>query len=790
MFRGRTKRRRDFIEHVAPLGAAAVLVLACVYGLFPSEANAYATPEGPPIYSSAPGLPDGRIYEQVSPTDTNGNEAGATTVPEAAGANFHYGLATAGGDSVLFEGTGPMGESPSGQSQYFVAGKNPSAAGWGTRALMPGAQYAGKLVSTLEAKPYYLDASSDLSHALVEAEAYALGPESSQCTEEAGGVGTFQLWLTGPDPFLAATWLEQPTVKDPVENCAAYKESGAPAGGTPDFSTVYFTYPGTLLPTDAERAPHAQPREQGDANVEAWGFYEDREGGLREAGVLPDGGLDPFGAVPAASGHGRSRVGNEVSENGSRAFFVSPDPASCEQTVIRVGGREIRGQNNCALDPPELYVRESEGKGPEAHHKTVLVSQDTLLPAAGGLPASAPGVGGVLRMPNPTQQGRGAVIVDFSGSYVFASADGSQAFFQSEDALTKPAEEASPGTEPKTYDFDVSTGTLTYLPNVVGQILATDTEGTSFAFVRPEAGGEPAQLDLWSGPGAGRVTPVTQLPGETVPSSAEARISSDGSVLVFITGAQLSAAFNSDGGEQIYRYDASTDTLGCVSCPPHGVTLPGGPWISALEHGEEAFDPAIVDVRGVSANGDRVFFDTSAPLVPQDTNTSSPAIEVAQETFEQQGEDVYEWENGVVYLISSGKSARDSYLLDNSESGGDVFFATTDALTPGHTDGGYAVYDARVPQPGDNPPPAAVPCEGSVCQGPPHVESPVAPPARATLPGSDNLVSEPASVPPAKPKTKTVKCPKGKKLSHGRCVKSKPKKARRAKKAGHSGRAK
>ena len=89
---------------------------------------------------------------------------------------------------------------------------------------------------------------------------------------------------------------------------------------------------------------------------------------LSEAGVLPDGSLDQFGAVPAASLHGRAITGNQVSADGLRAFFVSPDPASCGNG------------NDCAVDPPELYVRENG-------EKTVLVSQDTLLPQVNGLPA-------------------------------------------------------------------------------------------------------------------------------------------------------------------------------------------------------------------------------------------------------------------------------------------------------------------------------------------------------------------------------------------------------------------
>ena len=137
---------------------------------------------------------------------------------------------------------------------------------------------------------------------------------------------------------------------------------------------------------------------------------------------------------------------------------------------------------------------------------------------------------------------------------------------------------------------------------------------------------------------------------------------------------------------------------------------------------------------------------------------------------------MYEWENGVVYLISTGQCPLDSHLMDSSENGDDVFFATAEGLGPGDTDGGYDVYDARVPHPGEPFPPAAVPCEGSVCQGPPHVESPLAPPARATLPRSDNVTPEP-SAPPVKPKALTRAQKLTKALESCRAKKSK--KARR-----------
>jgi len=732
---GKQARRGN---HLAQLRSLITIPFLFSLLMLPASASAYATLEGPPQFSSAPGLPDGRAYEQVSPADKSGNEAGGSTTTQFVGAVNRYGLASADGNAVLFEGTGPIGESPSGAAKWFVATKKAGEPGWSTRSLLPAVK-SNSLGTGLS----QLDPSSDLSHAMVES-GYLLASEDLCPT----------LFLTGPNPFLAATWLGQTELANPVVRCH-HEDEIAPAGGTPDFSTVYFTYAGTLLPQDVSRAPHAaitNSHEEG----EAWGFYENHEGELREAGVLPGESVSPpFGAVPAASGHGRNPSGNEVSADGSRAFFVSPDPASCEHN-----GTAYPGHNDCATDPPELYVRENGAK-------TTLVSQSQL-PGNVGEPAP----GGVLRMPNRAYQHESP---PFVGSYVFASPDGSQAFFQSASALTQAAEEASPGSEPKTYDFDVDTDSLEYLPDVVlaegGEILATDGDGSTFAFVRPEAGGEPAQLELWSaGANGGSVIPVRQLP-EPGASVLEAHMSSDGLVLVFQTASQLSGAFNSGAGvEQIYRYDVPSNTLGCVSCAPAGVT-PGGASMSALRYNENINDSSgsgvedtvgAVDERGISADGDRIFFDSADPLVPQDTNTNSPEVAYQEEEgFRAQGRDVYEWENGVVYLISTGKSPRDSYLIGSSENGDDVFFSTAEGLVPGDTDGGYDVYDARVPHEGEPLPPAAVPCEGAVCQGPPNVPSPLTPPASATFADLGNPAPEVTPLPPpAKTTTKTVKCKK------------------------------
>jgi hypothetical protein len=763
---------RFAVSHRVLLATVSLVAgLAAMGVVSPAPAGADATIAPPPLYSTAPGLPDNRVYEQVSPTDKNGNNAGASTNTEVLfGGLDHYALAAADGNGVLFEGSGPMGETAAGYNLYFEAQR--SAAGWSTRAIMPRAQESVAAVGgTLFVQPQYVDPSPDLSHVMFEARNGTFAtPPNAKCGSFAG---QDQLYLSTPDPLLAATWLARPEISNPIEVCAGEGGSGAPVGGAPDFGTVYFTFPGTLLPEDASRALYqTNTKFSLSEATEPWGFYEYSGGVLSEAGVLPDGSLDPFGAAPAASGHGRAITGNQVADEGRRAFFVSPDPASCTYNG---------GQNNCTVDPPELYVRENG-------EKTVLVSQDTLLPEVDGLPAPAPD--GALGF---TGSSLNTVGHSLNTSFVYASPDGSQAFFESKDALTKPAEEASPGTEPKMYDFDVNTGALTYLPGVVGQIVTSSPNGSSFAFVGPEAAASSAQLDLWSGPAPGTVTPITQMNGHPKESQhgfgadvRVARMSSDGSVVVFMTPLLLPGHFNSGTElEQIYRYDVPASTLGCVSCPPAGVAPTSDAEMSVLEANENGLgldiETGLVDERGISSDGSHIFFDTADPLVPQDTNTGSTIFNKHNRSEEPQGRDVYEWENGTVYLLSGGKSSRSSFFLDNSESGGDVFFATTDGLVPGDTDGAYDVYDARVPHKGDNPPPAAVPCEGSVCQGPPRVPAPLGAPASATFSGLGNIAPEPAATPAVKPKPKATKCKKGFVKKKNKCVKKpKPKKAKKS----------
>jgi hypothetical protein len=678
---------------------------------------------GAPVLPGSPGLPEGRVYEQVSPRLKSGAQAGAQIVESfsserSRNSSVSYALARADGNGVLFWANGPIGDSAAGYNNtYFVAQR--SAVGWTTRSATP--RTLEPFVNVL-VPVNWLTPSADFSHVAFTSPGHQyVPPPDARCSSNS--------FVMGPDPSLMPSWIAQPEIPAPAVDCLGRL---AIVGGTPDLGTVYYSYAGTLLPEDASRVPHLASG--GGVVAGPWGFYEYRKGAVQEVGVLPNGLLDPCGAVPPvvggsldsvpANGHvaTSTNAGNDVSGDGSRAFFISPDPRFAQ---------DENGNAECTTARPELYLRETV---PDGSRSTRLVSADPLLPKVNGLSAPAP------------HGSLGIASAAHGWSFLYASPDGSHAFFESTDQLTSVAPS---DTKPKTYQFDVGTGSLRYLPGVVGPIVASTRDGSSFSFENTVT--SPPELDRWSGaPGNEVVTTITKLPGErdcaiplrekdesiyspnTVCVSA-ARTSADGSVLVFATRAPLSG-FNNGGGlyEEIYRYAAATNELSCVSCPPAGITPTGNARVSLadqLGNGGEVGegDNGPIDERGVSSDGGRIFFDTPDPLVPQDVNGTR---------------DVYEWNDGHVYLISSGQSPHESMLLDSSEDGGDVFFATTDGLAVGDTDGGYDVYDARIPHPGDNPPPAAVSCQGDVCQGPPSVLLVGGAPSSATLNGSGNLTAQ------------------------------------------------
>jgi hypothetical protein len=309
------------------------------------------------------------------------------------------------------------------------------------------------------------------------------------------------------------------------------------------------------------------------------------------------------------------------------------------------------------------------------------------------------------------------------------------------------------------------------------------------------------------------------------------RVSPDGRWMTFMSQRELTSYDNHDAitgtpDYEVYLYHAPSDSeaeagkLVCASCNPTGARPVGveigdnftlvaslGVWTG--EHvaanlplwmgaslGYNLYQP-----RYLSDNG-RLFFNSSDALVPQDVNGNEDVYEYEPVGYTNTEGDVQctsgglrysERSGGCVGLVSSGGAAGESAFLDASESGGDVFFLTSGQLEPQDYDTALDVYDAHECTIGVPclPAPAAVspPCDtGDSCKASPSPQPAIyGAPASATFSGAGNLAPPPPVV-----TKKTIRCPKGKKLSHGRCVraKAKHKKAHKAKKSTTNRRAK
>jgi hypothetical protein len=255
-------------------------------------------------------------------------------------------------------------------------------------------------------------------------------------------------------------------------------------------------------------------------------------------------------------------------------------------------------------------------------------------------------------------------------------------------------------------------------------------------------------------------------------------------------GVEHQLGANSDEG-QVLRYDNLEHTVECMSCAS---SFDPEPKLNAVFAGTRVETGINGSPRRTfaSANGDYVFFDTPAALVPQDIDGEiPPQTERKEEDLESalysRSSDVYEWRaNGVdgcshvqgcLALISSGRGGYYVELLGTDPSGEDVFFATHESLVPSDKDNAGDIYDARID--GGFPPPAARPveCEGDACSTPASAPVDVTP-SSFTFTGAGNILQPPSSKPAVKakkPKPKKKKNNKKKSRHAGKAVKGRGK---------------
>jgi hypothetical protein len=317
------------------------------------------------------------------------------------------------------------------------------------------------------------------------------------------------------------------------------------------------------------------------------------------------------------------------------------------------------------------------------------------------------------------------------GEYQTASVDGSKAFFTKEGRL---------------YEYRTETEVTHELtpPGGVQGVLGASDDGTSVYFVATSVlatGGVEEQQNLYLYRG-GAVTFIAKLSPEDnhTPeltgsggdpagdwyrtfAGRTSMVSPSGRYVAFmsIQSLTLTGYDNTDAKFQrkdyeAFLYDSATGKLVCASCNMDGSRPTSSTLLPKPSNG--VYQQRYLDDSG------QLFFSTDSGVLPQDTNRLS---------------DVYEYENGHVYLISPGNAEDEAVFADASESGDDVFFTTNQPLVSADQDQIVDLYDARVSggiaSQNQSPPP---PCGGEACLPPPLPSPPAQTPASGSFSGPGN----------------------------------------------------
>jgi Fibronectin type III domain len=665
-------------------------------------------------------LPDCRAYELVTPADKG--TSSQDLIFNGGGGLSAQALPSSDGNRIaVFASSVMFGPNPMASGSFSVFSRTGS--GWGITSVNPpgsaGDLYGGGGVSGGLFSP-------DLTQTAVDIKSTpAPSPNDRYSVGAPGGPFTaFSTVPTGYNSFFG--------------------------GGTPDLRTVLLdSTDHTLLAGGAPTGTVA-----GAHDVYQWAAGRLSLVNVTSAGSL----ISPCGANSVSTtSQSSGAIPGSVSDDGSKVFFVSPD-----DVFYNTPGHGAGVSDPSCQSPPQLYMRLNGSQ-------TVKVS------------APDPGVVD----PNGPQP------VTFEG----ASRDGSKVFFATTGELT-PDDAGYHDME--LYEYDTDTRTLTRISHgnthtaagdLVGiygvestVMVSADGSVVYFLAHRQLAPVVSGGISTGTRNTAGllyrydTITGVTryvaapnQVNFSTPPARANVyQATPDGRFLLFLSGGGDAA-----NDDQLYRYDSADSSLTCVSCAPGNAPNAGD---AGLLETRVALATANSSPRfvSISDDGSYVFFVTTDRLVPQDQNVLGGGVFGGSAP----GEDVYEWHNGTVQLISSGSDSQPSVFIGASADGRDAFFSTHVQLASQDIDGLADVYDARIG--GGFPVPAgSAPCEGDACQSPSSAPND-ATPSSAAFSGPGDPVP---GVTPKALVVKAKKCVKGKVLKKGKCVKKKRTKKKKKKKA-------
>ncbi len=688
-------------------------------------------------------LPDNRGWEQVSPPDKHGSSVliDSGRVRAAASETPAEPMAATFGSLGTFadvHGTGV------GNDYMAVRTGQPDTNGWTTHGITPPQQPLTflALFQVFESQ-WQAEFSPDFNSGVISAwSPLTDAPNVNDVVNlyrrtdlRTPGVGVYKL-LT--DCTLCGN-----TPLPPIESTGQIPQI---AGASADFSHIIFE--SSLRLTSGATAGGRS------ANL-----YEWVNGTLRLAGILPDTACGSPPCVAASSTAG--------DDGGAGGGTLQHSPRTISSDGSRILFTDLSAGDG--VDTGNLYMR-IDGTSTVQINASEKTSPDTPQPAR----------------------------------YQTASTDGTRVFFTTSEQLTNVSNSGDQALY--MYDANAPAGHhLTLIsvdsepadqPNDVAGVMGASEDGHYVYFI--SAGqlvlGQPALGPLlgiyeWHD---GVVSYIGELANlnqtndesfDVVPNfwglgSTTVRVTPDGRQVLFqsSTGAGLTG-YDSNKHVELYLYSADSHKLQCVSCRPDGSVAQGDATDVARTFTGGTATTSHVN-QPLSADGSKVFFSTTEPLVQQDTNGKS---------------DVYEFDSvsGTVHLLSSGTDSADSFFMDASANGSDAFLATRQSLVGWDTDRSYDLYDARVG--GGLPEPVVpVPCSGDTCHGALATVPGISPSGTEQLHGAGNVKS-----PVVHGKPKPVKCRRGfvRKRVKGkvRCVRT-PRKhkaggAKKPRRAGHVKRA-
>jgi hypothetical protein len=674
-----------------------------VKGVGPGEAEGtFTTPAEPSSGSTACAnqrfrggpsarLADCRAYEMVSPLDKNNSDI--VSLPNISSDPSSVQQSSLDGEKLAYSAYRAFGDAEGAPyaSQYIATR---GAAGWQTHSISP-PQGLSQFPIGRTGESQFRSFTADLCSA-------TLLQFSERLLAPGGAVdypNVYRRQNCGSESYETLTNVVPPAI----------------GVSPPDVQGVSADGRCTVFRATEKLTPNAHPLEG-----VAYQVYESCGGELRLVSALPTGAPAFAATVGTASGASaasapmrRINVTNAISDDGSRVYWTA------------------------AVTTGALYLRQNSDQ-----------------------PAS-PIVAGVCTEP---EKACTIQIVPSKGRFWTANADGSRALYMVEQGSTEVG---------NLFAYDAVSRTSSLIAGqVMGLLGASDDTSRIYLVSRevraPGALAGAPNLYLYENgtfnfiatlSAADAVARAKQVAGVNVgflsPLSVEpfrhtSKVTPSGGQVVFMSNAPLNGYDNTDANNgqpvvEVYRYAAGGSLL-CISCNPTGVQPQGrelelqqrgtGLWAAAqiARANSQLYAPRVI-----SDDGGRVFFESFEPLLPTDINGKA---------------DVYQWEapgtgdctttapyysppnGGCISLISSGQSSRDSYFVDASTDGSDVFFSTIASLVPEDEDL-VDIYNARVE--GGFPPPPAPPvlCSGEACQ-PPASSPSEATPASSTFSGPGN----------------------------------------------------